>query len=68
MRSSMTCTYEDTECTCPNGNWSCTEPVAMGCPETAPLHGDRCVGRADCDFLEVECECLRGAWSCKQND
>ena len=68
MRSTMTCTYEDTECVCPNGNWSCSEPVAMGCPATAPLHGESCIGRADCDFLEVECECLRGAWNCKPND
>lgn len=68
MRSSQTCTYEDTQCVCPNGTWSCSEPVDMGCPATAPLNGDRCAGRADCDFLEVECECLRGAWSCKPND
>jgi hypothetical protein len=66
--SSQTCTYESTQCVCPSGLWSCTEPVDMGCPATAPLHGDRCAGRADCDFLEVECECLRGAWSCKPND
>src|SRR5688572_2808928 len=67
-RSSLMCTYESTKCVCPDGLWSCTEPVDMGCPATTPLHGDPCRGIADCDFLEVECECLRGAWSCKPND
>jgi hypothetical protein len=67
-RSTATCTYEDTQCMCPSGMWTCNEPVTMGCPATAPLHGDSCSGRADCDFLEVECECLRGAWNCKKND
>jgi hypothetical protein len=65
---SQMCTYESTTCVCPEGVWSCSEPVARGCPETTPLHGDACSGSADCDFLEVECECLRGAWSCKKND
>lgn len=68
MRSDDTCTYDDTQCMCPTGTWSCSEPVDMGCPATAPLHGDRCSGRADCDFLEVECECLQDAWNCKPND
>jgi len=66
--NSQTCTYESTECVCPDGLWSCSEPVDVGCPATTPLHGEACSGVADCDFLEVECECLRGAWSCKAND
>jgi hypothetical protein len=66
--NSRTCTYESTQCVCPDGVWSCSEPVDVGCPATTPLHGEACSGIADCDFLEVECECLRGAWSCKAND
>jgi len=66
--NTRTCTYESTECVCPDGLWSCSEPVAPGCPATTPLHGEACSGIADCDFLEVECECLRSAWSCKAND
>jgi hypothetical protein len=64
----ISCTNESTKCVCPAGLWSCSEPVTRGCPATAPLHGDPCVGFADCDFLEVECECRRGAWACKPND
>lgn len=68
VAGSQTCTYESTNCVCPDGVWSCSEPVDRGCPATTPLHGEACSGIADCDFLEVECECLRGAWSCKAND
>jgi hypothetical protein len=66
--STAACSYESTQCVCPNGRWSCSEPVDVGCPATTPLHGDPCSGIADCDFLEVECECVSGAWSCKAND
>ncbi|HKU37268.1 MAG TPA: hypothetical protein VJR89_03955 [Polyangiales bacterium] len=61
------CTYDEIECRCPTGTWSCAEPVDPNCPATMPMHGTVCsVPEAtECEFLQDECECTAGRWSCE---
>ena len=65
--SPTVCTYDEIECGCPNGKWSCAEPVDPNCPAMMPMHASPCsVPEAtECEFLQDECECVSGLWSCE---
>jgi hypothetical protein len=60
------CVYDEIECDCEAGTWSCAEPVDPNCPAAMPAHGSACTApeATECDFLGDECECLSGLWSC----
>lgn len=61
------CTYDEIECRCPAGAWSCAEPVDPNCPAMMPAHGSVCTApeATECEFLQDECECTAGRWSCE---
>jgi hypothetical protein len=61
------CTYDEIECRCPSGIWSCAEPVDPNCPAMMPIHGSVCTvpEATECEFLQDECECTAGRWSCE---
>lgn len=61
------CTYDEIECACPNGKWSCAEPVDPNCPPMMPMHASPCTvpEGTECEFLQDECECRAGFWSCE---
>lgn len=65
--SSSICVYDEIECGCPTGTWSCSEPVDPNCPSTMPAHASPCsVPEAtECEFLGDECECTSGLWTCE---
>jgi hypothetical protein len=60
------CVYDEIECACAAGAWSCAEPVDPNCPAAMPAHDSACTApeATECDFLGDECECLAGKWSC----
>jgi hypothetical protein len=65
------CTYDEIECRCPSGTWTCMEPVDPTCPAMMPAHASPCasVEGTECDYQNnMECDCLSGAWSCEQED
>ena len=61
------CTYDEIECRCPSGLWSCEEPVNPDCPSSPPASGATCdlPEATECDYLDQECECLSGEWLCE---
>jgi hypothetical protein len=61
------CTYDEIECGCPGGKWSCAEPVDPNCPPTMPMHASPCSvpEGTECEFLQDECACMSGKWSCE---
>ncbi len=65
--STQTCTYDEIQCQCPRGMWTCAEPVDPNCPAMMPVHDSVCsVPEAtECEFLQDECECISGRWSCE---
>jgi hypothetical protein len=65
--SASVCSYDEIECACATGSWSCSEPVDPNCPATMPAHGSTCsVPEAtECEFLGDECECAGGLWTCE---
>jgi len=61
------CTYDEIECGCPSGKWSCAEPVDPNCPPTMPVHASPCsvTEGTECEFLQDECACMSSKWSCE---
>jgi len=61
------CSYDEIECGCPSGTWSCAEPVDPNCPATMPMHASPCSvpEGTECEFLQDECACMSGRWSCE---
>jgi hypothetical protein len=64
------CTYDEIECGCPAGKWSCAEPVDPNCPPMMPVHASVCTvpEATECEFLQDECECNSGRWSCESQE
>jgi len=65
--ASLVCIYDEIECKCGTGTWSCAEPVDPNCPPMMPAHGTPCSvpEGTECEFLADECECTGGRWSCE---
>lgn len=61
------CSYDEIECRCPTGSWSCAEPVDPNCPAIMPAHGSSCTvpEATECEYLADECECTAGLWTCE---
>ena len=61
------CSYDEIECSCSAGSWTCAEPVDPNCPAMMPVHGSVCSvpDGTECEFLADECECKAGRWSCE---
>ncbi|HET8935156.1 MAG TPA: hypothetical protein VFN67_17025 [Polyangiales bacterium] len=64
------CTYDEIECSCTGGTWTCAEPVDPNCPAAMPVHSSPCSvpDGTECEFLQDECECMSGRWSCESSE